>query len=757
MEQFQKLMKNKSYKSNLSYKTHRTYKTYKTYKTNTTYRTYKSHMTYLSYIVLFVLLFSFFVTPQKTAHAGVLSRPPTNLGLVGYWPMDEGTGNKVIDASGQGNMGTKTGATWTNGKHGKALSLTQSSACSSYADMGDPASGLYDFGTGDFTVAFWVKKRVQSSSWSNTWGVEKWNTGGTPGSNEWGIGLSGLTGNDSTPAFSIESGSSQYAKNGTYSMGLNTWYHLVGVRNGTAMRLYMNAVAQGSDTVLPGGMAINNVGRELTIGYSPLGVYCSNADFDDIRLYNRALTATEISKLYSSGAVRTKSGAGITQIETAINESNCTGAICTVNFVTPTTKGELIVVDTHPFYDGNSVVNITDNLGNTYTQVWSMSYSHISSYLYYLANAPAGVTSVTITIANGYTTAGAVAAHYTGIASINPLDVYYTPNTTGSSTPWATFPRTTTQSNELLIGTNFCWSLSGSNTISPSGNWIQDRFINAGAISGNNGHSMAFAHQIVSSIQTNIQNTGTNPAGVCTNYSGFAAFKAKLQPTKINSSQNNKLTNGLIGLWSFNGPDMNFASTTAEVLDRSGQGNNGNNFGATVTQGKLGQALRFNGVDNYVVTPSLGTPPNSITLSAWIKPNPAGGVVMAELDQKIINSGWHDVQMEVETDKSIKVCMWTGSLTCVVATTNITYGNWYHVVMTYNLSGTLLSSYVNGVAGGSTVATKQYPVALFYGIGPVDITNAGNGNYFSGAIDEVRIYNRALSADEVKQLYNMGK
>src|ERR1700730_5417461 len=69
-------------------------------------------------------------------------------------------------------------------------------------------------------------------------------------------------------------------------------------------------------------------------------------------------------------------------------------------------------------------------------------------------------------------------------------------------------------------------------------------------------------------------------------------------PQKAHAS----LTDGLVGYWTFNGPDLNWFTGTA--LDRSGQGNNGNLIAFSTTTstviGKLGQALSFNGATTYV-------------------------------------------------------------------------------------------------------------------------------------------------------------
>ncbi|MEK7165200.1 MAG: LamG-like jellyroll fold domain-containing protein, partial [Patescibacteria group bacterium] len=94
---------------------------------------------------------------------------------------------------------------------------------------------------------------------------------------------------------------------------------------------------------------------------------------------------------------------------------------------------------------------------------------------------------------------------------------------------------------------------------------------------------------------------------------------------KINSSQNSRLTNGLVGMWSFNGADL----TTTTSTDVSGSGNNGTLAGPTGAQnkpqpviGKIGQALNFDGTDDYVSIPDANSLDitNNFSISLWVKP-----------------------------------------------------------------------------------------------------------------------------------------
>jgi len=227
---------------------------------------------------------------------------------------------------------------------------------------------------------------------------------------------------------------------------------------------------------------------------------------------------------------------------------------------------------------------------------------------------------------------------------------------------------------------------------------------------------------------------------------------------------------GLVGYWTFDGPDM-----LTNVRDRSGQGNHGSLVGQTSTtsvQGKLGQALRFNGSagsGDYVnIGDKLNTLAVPFTLSAWMYTNtPLGSTQgIVETDQggspsvysgailfKQITTGKVGVQYGDNTACS------SAGIRAKVGTTVLTVGKWYHVVGVVR-GATDMDIYVNGVddggsysgSGGSMVnTTGSLRLGTFTDC-------SGTGNYsINGGVDDVRIYNRALSATEVKQLYNLGR
>ena len=152
-----------------------------------------------------------------------------------------------------------------------------------------------DFGANDFTVEFWTMKRALSSGSYNATCVNKWNTGGSPGTNEWSIGTS-TNGTDNIPNFSIEAGTTTYGVNATSSLPINKWYHIAAVREGNNLKIYVNGILEGT-TAIPPGTSVNNIVAmtAMRIGYIAAAPYYSNnSNLDELRIWNTALSQTTI-------------------------------------------------------------------------------------------------------------------------------------------------------------------------------------------------------------------------------------------------------------------------------------------------------------------------------------------------------------------------------------------------------------------------------------------------------------------------------
>jgi len=235
---------------------------------------------------------------------------------------------------------------------------------------------------------------------------------------------------------------------------------------------------------------------------------------------------------------------------------------------------------------------------------------------------------------------------------------------------------------------------------------------------------------------------------------------------KINASQNNQITNGLVGLWSFNGSDID----GNEAYDRSGNGNKGTITGNTTrTIGKVGQALDFDGSGDYVdiadsdITDITG----AISVSAWIKARAiSSGSGNREILLKYQDSSAMYSQYRLKlNNKNVVFTISDGSSFGTVTTSNdpIAIGNWYHVVGVWD--GTTNSGGMKIYINGALNTSAQSTISSIWD--PGDGVNyrmfiggdwlGGQQEYFDGVIDEVRLYSRALTAQEVLRLYNLGR
>ena len=229
--------------------------------------------------------------------------------------------------------------------------------------------------------------------------------------------------------------------------------------------------------------------------------------------------------------------------------------------------------------------------------------------------------------------------------------------------------------------------------------------------------------------------------------------------------------NSVVGLWHFD------EGSGPVAYDSSGYGNHGQ-LGATPAgpswqAGKFGSALHYNGTDDLVQVPhSASLSVNgSITLEAWVKLDNYGqpGVYIVPVISK-----WNDVtgdyrnyaltiyygrvRLDISHDGN-----WAGSsctvnngvqLACsdsaaVVSSAYVALGRWTHVAGVFDSSTKQLQVFVNGVADTSVTAEGS---AIYQNTDPLLIGAGDFGNarrYMPGAIDEARVWNRALSTAEV--------
>jgi fibronectin type 3 domain-containing protein len=200
-----------------------------------------------------------------------------------------------------------------------------------------------------------------------------------------------------------------------------------------------------------------------------------------------------------------------------------------------------------------------------------------------------------------------------------------------------------------------------------------------------------------------------------------------------------------IGYWALDETN----GTTAN--DSSGNGNNGTVSGAAWSSaGKVNGCLNFNGINNYVQVGNAIS--NDFSIAFWVKTTQSGSSGQwwqgAGLVDGYVAAGVNDFGTSLSNGK---LAFGTGNPdTTILSTTPINDGVWHQCVATRQQSSGALAVYVDGNlqatgAGGTNSLTA--PAYLRFGS-----LQTGTG-FFSGSLDDIKIYNRALGSNEVTALY----
>jgi concanavalin A-like lectin/glucanase superfamily protein/Big-like domain-containing protein len=201
--------------------------------------------------------------------------PPT--GLVSALGFDEATGTTATDSSGASNPGTINGPTRsTTGKFGGALSFDGVNDIVTVAD-----SNSLDL-TAGMTLEAWVRPSV-ITGWRTV--LMKERTGGLV----YALYSNGDTNRPNAHAFI---GSTEFDTRGTAQVAANVWTHLAATYDGLNLRLYVNGT-QTASRALTGNM-VTSTGA-LRIGGNNIWPEWFAGLIDEVRVYNKALTATEVA------------------------------------------------------------------------------------------------------------------------------------------------------------------------------------------------------------------------------------------------------------------------------------------------------------------------------------------------------------------------------------------------------------------------------------------------------------------------------
>ena len=649
-----------------------------------------------------------------------------NDGLVGYWKFDETSAGPFVDSSGYGHTGTGSGSSGGN----NTPQPTSTKATLNYANTraldfdgtDDYVATTFnpntELGTGSVSFATWVRLDDLGSSTTLT-----------------STFLGGFNNAGTNKRLYVRSDSSGLVRAGfggghipTSSTVLSTgsWYHIAATFNGTTAKIYVNGAeetlgsASGTlsadyfDYNLPIGELFGGSGSPYTGGGSDNHYH--DGQIDDVRIYSRVLSATEVARLAAGNQPATASATYTLNANLDVN-SDLTLAAGGIN--TSGTNYSLNVGGNWNDYGGvftpNSSTVTFDKASGTQTLSGSGSSS---------LNAFSSVTKSTGgTLAFG--------SHNIKVPGTLTIDASTTIHTSGYGSTVGTLTNNGTlkhNGSETFAATTFD-SDSGTVVYTGDGDGSSDTFPI---------HNYTF---------NNLQPGFTDSGDIL--------------------SADPSLDHGLVGYWKFD------ETSAGAFADSSGSGNTGTGTGAsggnntpqpTTEKGSLQftntRALDFDGTDDYVNAGDaavIDASNTAITVSFWTRADSL--------------TGRHDPISKYDATNNEREFLfylnganprWTvqevansySSTTDITSSENLTTGVWYHLVGTFK-SKSELKLYVNGVERASLSASSvpmdfaNTDQALF--VGRVGDSTA---NFFDGQIDDVRVYNRALSSTEISNLAN---
>ncbi|MFZ2152889.1 MAG: LamG domain-containing protein [Microgenomates group bacterium] len=627
-------------------------------------------------------------------------------GLVGYWKFDEGVGTTSADSSGNSNLTTfGTGSSspgWIGGKFGVGTSFGGINK----VDVGS-ANSLNI--VGDMTLSIWVNPK-NASGWEGL--ASKWG-------DSWAWALDTATHRNAL-----------YINGWNYSnssIPANQWSHLAVVYKDSDNKVYfyLNGVPDGTSTQL------SNQGTSgiVTLGYWGNNYFYSGL-LDEVRIYNKALNPTEIKALYEYapgpvGYWKFDEGVGSTVFDSSGNSGNG-GWQGTLGNQWASGK----IGKAGNFNGSNNYLNLGTNLGN-YTDNFT-----VSSWI------------------------------KTGTNNVRILGRRDTP----SGTQYDLYLQSTTGKAAFFDGTT---QYAGTSNLA-NNQWHFVSWVFNGANSKIYVDGIAEATFTVSTTSKNISTIiGGWDNGVSGLFNGLMddlkIYNYARTPEQIIQDMSASGGSAFGGGNKFASPIVwyKFDEGYGTVANNSGIGGTINgtlrtgSSSPTWVSGKINKGLSFDGSNDLISVAdnaSLNTT-QDYSISMWIY-NQAGSANYPTLINRASQSGvngffWIYTTGTSETDLNFQYANGSNYVTELFSGA-LRQNVWDHINFTFNNTTKELKLYVNGKQF-STTRTLTTPLPVDDGILYFGSYQTNPNIYaFKGIIDEFKLYNYALSSDEIKQDYNQG-
>lgn len=559
--------------------------------------------------------------------------------------------------------------------------------------------GIDDLVTVADTAALDLTTGMTLEAWVNPTALGGWRTVVLKEtSNDLAYTLYADDGTDPVPAgYGATSTGALLRASGTGPLPLNTWSHLAVTYGGGFVRFYVNGVLVNS--VAATG-SIRTSANALRIGGNSVwGEYFAGR-IDEVRIYNRALALSEIQSDLNSPVGGTP-GPDTVPPTTAVT-APAAGSIV---------RGTVALTAT-----------ATDNIG-------------VSNVQFLVDGAPLGApdasppysaswdTTLATPGAHTITSRAVDAAENTGISAGVTVTVDNTAPTVTITNP----------TNGATVSATIDVSANAADVNGIAS--VQFRLDGA-----NLGAADTVPPFSVSWATTGSSNGSHTLSAIATDAAGNQSTAANVSVTVANTWP---VPSGLVAAYTFH------QGSGTSVADASGLGRTGTISGATWSAaGRFGKALSFDGVNDMVTVADAASLDltTGMTLEAWVNPTALSGwrtVVLKETANDLAYTLYaHDGTDPVPAGYGATSA---GTLLRARGTSALPLNTWSHIAVTYG--GGFVRFYLNGALITSTAATGSFRTSN----NPLRI--GGNnvwGEYFSGLLDEIRIYNRALTQAEIQ-------
>ena len=658
---------------------------------------------------------------------------PISKKLIAHYKFNQGYGSIAHDTVGDnhGTLGTGSSSpTWTqNGKVGKALSFSTNS----YVDI-EPDESLSI--TGDLTLSVWIKP----NSISGTHEI----IGRQDFTKEYAFGTI-----DSELYFLFNNAGSNWSSSGA-NIVANTWQHVLAIRDTTAktQKYYVNGKFISQNSYSNSIFASSN---HTIIGRRSYNSYPFSGLIDEVKIYNYALTESEILQDYNQGAVAVMGQSASDTGSTAPSGSSAQ------KYCIPGSNDPCSPPIAEWKFDEGVGTTAYDTSGNNNHGVFGSSSASPSWALGQSGNALSFdgndvATNNTLSYGDSFTFEAWIYPTDTSLAggfgrtivASSPSSILYYPiwilvaNQQIKVYAYQSNSGTYHLSTFNNIQANTWYHIAVSATKNSSGgklyiNGQLDSTFSAGNQSANNyiclgdlrpGRNLSYKGKI---DQVRIYNYIRTPAQIAWDYNRGAPIAWY----KLNETE---------------------GSTAYDTSGNSHHGTLGTGASSpTWISGKFGNALSFDGND-YLQIGTSGLSATSGSLSAWFNHQDTSVTNEYFFGHRGVVGGDSRIYMGISPTNNLQLYLGNTSIT---DTNTLTNDQWYHVSLIWNSGVYYL--YLNGQQTSTGNYTSLSTIASCATIGSYN--NSCNGtlsNFFNGSVDDVRLYNYSLTSDQVKQIYNNG-